>query len=211
MGQHFTSNTSLNWLFVDLVWSIWWDRPCHHNPIFKGNLCPHLWNNKNGIESTVSNKMTAKLVVRHKSEKWKLWMPQFLRTVKQIFYPQISVSRIDVGVLDHASGCIVYYKTRLQKYGSWSVSRNLNIKPLLPIPTIKTVILCTVIKYRDSTAIVTIEQENLMMLCVSCVSSYWPPSPAAGSRKLNPDIFGCIVPLVFNAYLKLGWKLSQPS
>ena len=52
-----------------------------------------------------------------------------------------------------------------------------------------------------------------MMLCVSCVSShslsYWPPSPAAGSRRLNPDIFGCIVPLVFNAYLKLGWKLSQ--
>ena len=40
---------------------------------------------------------------------------QFL-TVKQMFYPQISVSRIDVGVLDHASGCIVYYKTRLQKY-----------------------------------------------------------------------------------------------
>ena len=75
-------------------------------------------------------------------------MPQFLRTVKQIFYPQISVSRIDVGVLDHASGCIVYYKTRLQKYRSWSVSRNLNIKPLLPIPTIKTVILCIVIKYR---------------------------------------------------------------
>lgn len=75
-------------------------------------------------------------------------MPQFLRTVKQIFYPQISVSRIDVGVLDHASGCIVYYKNRLQKYGAWSVSRNLNIKPLLPIPTIKTVILCTVIKYR---------------------------------------------------------------
>ena len=148
MGQHFTSNTSLNWLFVDLVWSISRDRPCHHNPICKGNLCPRLWNNKNGIESTVSSKMTAKLVVRHKSEKWKLWMPQFLRTVKQIFYPQISVSRIDVGVLDHASGCIVYYKTWLQKYGSWSVSRNLNIKPLLPIPTIKTVILCTVIKYR---------------------------------------------------------------
>ena len=146
MGQHFTSNTSLNLLFVDL--SISRDRPCHHNPICKGNLCPRLWNNKNGIESTVSSKMTAKLVVRHKREKWKLWMPQFLRTVKQIFYPQISVSRIDVGVLDHASGCIVYCKTRLQKYGSWSGSRNLNIKPLLPIPTIKTVILCTVIKYR---------------------------------------------------------------
>ena len=148
MGQHFTSNTSLNWLFVDMVWSISRDRPSHHNPICKRNLCPHLWNNKNGIESTVSSKMTAKLVVRHKSEKWKLWMLQFLRTVKQIFYHQISVSRIDVGVLDHASGCIVYYKTRLQKYGSWSVSRNLNIKPLLPIPTIKTVILCIVIKYR---------------------------------------------------------------
>ena len=148
MGQHFTSNTSLNWLFVNLVWSISRDRPSHHNPICKRNLCSHLWNNKNGIESTVSSKMTAKLLVRHKSEKWKLWMPQFLRTVKQIFYPQISVSRIDVGVLDHASGCIVYYKTRLQKYGSWSVSRNLNIKPLLPIPTIKTVILCIVIKYR---------------------------------------------------------------
>lgn len=123
MGQHFTSNTSLNWLFVDLVWSISRDRPCHHNPICKGNLCPHLWNNTNGIESTVSNKMTAKLVVRHKSEKRKLR--------KKASRP-----------------CILYYKTRLQKYGSWSVSRNLNIKPLLPIPTIKTVILCTVIKYR---------------------------------------------------------------
>ena len=36
-------------------------------------------------------------------------MPQFLRTVKQIFYPQISVSRIDVGVLDHASGLLYMY------------------------------------------------------------------------------------------------------
>ena len=64
MGQLFTSNTSLNSLFVDLVWSISRDRPCHHNPICKGNLFPRLWNNKNGIESTVSNKMTAKLVVK---------------------------------------------------------------------------------------------------------------------------------------------------
>lgn len=137
MGQHFTSNTSLNCLFVDMVWSISRDRPCHHNPICKG----------------------------------KLWMPQFLRTVKQIFYPQISVSRIDVGVLDRASGCIVYYKTRLQKHGSWSVSRNLNIKPLLPIPTIKTVILCTVIKYRG---------------WFHCYCHYW-------ARKVNDALrFVCI-------------------
>ena len=44
-------------------------------------------------------------------------MPQFLRTVKQIFYLQISVSRIDLGVLDHASGCICITKLGYKSTG----------------------------------------------------------------------------------------------
>ena len=108
----------------------------------------------------------------------------------------------------HRDASVVYYKTRLQKYGSWSVSRNLNIKPCYQYQQLKQwyYVLSLNIEV-DSTAIVTIEQENFMMLCVSCVSSYSPSSPAAGWRRLNPDIFGCIVRLVFAAYLKLGWKL----